>query len=54
MTSNFVWKTGDILAFLNFKCIRMIKLSMWLNDDVIELKDGIGEVLVTISLEMRR
>ena len=45
---------GDILAFLNFKCIRMIRLSMVLNDDIIELKDGIGEVLVTIAPEMGR
>ena len=32
----------------------VIKLSMELNDDISELKDSIGEVLVTITPEMCR
>ena len=34
--------------------MHVIKLSMELNDDIIELKDSFGEVLVTITPEMCR
>ena len=37
---------------MRYKCTHVIKLSMELNDDISELKDSIGKVLVTITPEI--
>ena len=54
--TSFVRKTGGyIYGFLNFKCGHLhhvIRMSMELNDNIMDLKGSIEEVLVIITSEM--